>query len=147
MLKIKIYLDLGGRHTNLNGTKLHRTKYTIRERERESMSAIFFLRYLSQKNKNLYLHKNLWTNISFFLSFFFLFFFFFFFFGFLGPHSKHMEGPRLGVQSELWSLAYTTVTPTQESEPHLQPTPQLMATPDPLTNEQGQGSNPQPHGS
>ena len=32
------------------------------------------------------------------------------------------------------------------SEPRLRPTPQLMATPDPYT-EQGQGSNPQPHGS
>ena len=33
------------------------------------------------------------------------------------------------------------------SELHLQPTPQLMATPDPWPTEQGQGSNPQPHGS
>ena len=33
------------------------------------------------------------------------------------------------------------------SEPRLQPTPQLMATPDPQPTEQGQGSNPQPHGS
>ena len=33
------------------------------------------------------------------------------------------------------------------SEPSLQPTPQLTATPDPQPTEQGQGSNPQPHGS
>ena len=33
------------------------------------------------------------------------------------------------------------------SEPHLQPTPQLMATPAPQPTERGQGSNPQPHGS
>ena len=33
------------------------------------------------------------------------------------------------------------------SEPSLQPTPQLLATPDPYPTEQGQGSNPQPHGS
>ena len=33
------------------------------------------------------------------------------------------------------------------SEPHLQPTPQLMATPDREPTEQGQGPNPQPHGS
>ena len=33
------------------------------------------------------------------------------------------------------------------SEPCLQPTPQLMATPDHQTTEQGQGSNPQHHGS
>ena len=33
------------------------------------------------------------------------------------------------------------------SEPHLQPTPQLMAMLDPQPTEQGQGWNPQPRGS
>ena len=33
------------------------------------------------------------------------------------------------------------------SEPHLRPTPQLTAKPDPWPTERGQGSNPQPHGS
>ena len=33
------------------------------------------------------------------------------------------------------------------SEPHLQPTPQLTAMPHPKPTEQGQGWNPQPHGS
>ena len=33
------------------------------------------------------------------------------------------------------------------SEPWLQPTPQLMATPDPQPTEKCQGLNPQPHGS
>ena len=33
------------------------------------------------------------------------------------------------------------------SEPGLRPAPQLTAMPDPLPTEQGQGSNPQPHGS
>ena len=33
------------------------------------------------------------------------------------------------------------------SEPRLWPTPQLLAMPDPQPTEQGQGSNPQPHGS
>ena len=33
------------------------------------------------------------------------------------------------------------------SEPRLQPAPQLMATLDPQPTEQGQESNPQPHGS
>ena len=33
------------------------------------------------------------------------------------------------------------------SQPHLRPTPQLMATPDPLPTEPGQGSNLCPHGS
>ena len=32
------------------------------------------------------------------------------------------------------------------SEPHLRPTPQLMATLDPRATERGQGSNPHPHG-
>ena len=32
-------------------------------------------------------------------------------------------------------------------KPHLQPTPQLMATPDPQPTEQGQGSNLKPHDS
>ena len=30
-------------------------------------------------------------------------------------------------------------------EPHLQPTPQLVATPNPEPTELGQGSNPHPH--
>ena len=38
----------------------------------------------------------------------------FFFFCFLGPHPRHMEVPRLGVQSELELLAYTTVTATRD---------------------------------
>ena len=33
-----------------------------------------------------------------------------FFFAFLGPHPGHMEVPRLGVESELQLLAYTTAT-------------------------------------
>ena len=40
-----------------------------------------------------------------------------------------MEIPRLGVKSELQLLAYTTATAMRE--PCLQPTPQLMAMPDP----------------
>ena len=34
----------------------------------------------------------------------------FFFFFLLGLHPWHMEGSRLGVQSELYLLAYTTAT-------------------------------------
>ena len=33
------------------------------------------------------------------------------------------------------------------SEPHLRPTPQITAIPNPQPTELGQGSNPQPHGS
>ena len=39
---------------------------------------------------------------------FFLFFLFFFFF--LGPHSRHMEVPRLGAALQLQLPAYTTAT-------------------------------------
>ena len=37
---------------------------------------------------------------------------FFFFWSFLGPHRPHMEVPRLGVESELQLLTYTTATAT-----------------------------------
>ena len=57
--------------------------------------------------------------------------FFFFFFCFLGLHPQHMEVARLGVKSELQLPAYTTATATTGSEPHLWPTPQLMAPLDP----------------
>ena len=40
---------------------------------------------------------------------------FFFFFVFLGLHSRHMEGPRLGVESDLQPPAYTTATATPDS--------------------------------
>ena len=66
---------------------------------------------------------------------------------FFRPHLQHMEVPRLGVKSELQLLAYSTATATVESEPHLQPTPQLMATLDPWPTEWSQGSNPHPYGS
>ena len=36
----------------------------------------------------------------------------FFFFFFLWPHLQHSEVPRLGVESELQLLAYTTATGT-----------------------------------
>ena len=38
----------------------------------------------------------------------------------LGPHLWQMEVPRLGVQSQLQLLTYTTGRATGESEPHLQ---------------------------
>ena len=41
---------------------------------------------------------------------FFVFFFMFLFFS--GPHSQHMEVPRLGVASELQLLDYSTATAT-----------------------------------
>ena len=71
-------------------------------------------------------------------------FIYFWSFVFLGLHPRHMEVPRLEVESELLVQAYATAT----------------ATPDPsrvcdlhhssqqhhiLNPEQGQGLNPQPH--
>ena len=53
---------------------------------------------------------------------------------FLGPHPRHMEVPRLGVKSELHLLAYTTATAILDSEPHLQPTPQLTGNAGSLTH-------------
>ena len=41
-------------------------------------------------------------------TFYFIYLFIFVFLPFLGPLSRHMEVPRLGVQSELWLLAHTT---------------------------------------
>jgi len=76
----------------------------------------------------------------------FLFLFFILSVCFLGLHSRHMEVPRLRVESELQLLAYTTakVTPdpscifslhhshsNPRSKLHLQPTPQLTAMLDP----------------
>ena len=52
-------------------------------------------------------------------------FFFSLSFVFLGPHPRHMEVPRLGVESELQLPAYATATAMP-----LCPTPQLMATSD-----------------
>ena len=42
-------------------------------------------------------------------------FFYYIFFVFLSPHPQHMEVPRLGVQSELYLLAYTTATTMPDS--------------------------------
>jgi len=50
---------------------------------------------------------------------------------FLGPHVHHMEVPRLGAELELQLPAYATANSNVGSEPHLPPTPQLTAAPDP----------------
>ena len=39
---------------------------------------------------------------------------FFLFFGFLGPHPRHVEVPRLGVKLELYLLAFATATAMQD---------------------------------
>ena len=71
-----------------------------------------------------------------------LFLFFSFSFVFLGLHPRHMEVPRLGVESELQPLAYASHSyGNAGSKPCL-----FMATSDPYPTEQGQGSNVCPHG-
>ena len=70
--------------------------------------------------------------ISFFL--FFFFFFCLFSFVFLGLYPQHMNVPRLGVDSELQLLVYTTAIAMPESEMCLRSVPELT--------EQGQGSEP-----
>ena len=52
--------------------------------------------------------------ILFYLFIYLFFFLFFFFFCFVGPPLRHMEVPRLGVQSEPPLLAYTTATATPD---------------------------------
>ena len=62
---------------------------------------------------------------------------------FLGPDLQQREVPRW---EQLQSPANTRAAATQNPK-RLPPTPQLTATPDPEPTEQGQGLNPQPHGS
>ena len=54
-----------------------------------------------------------WCDIRVAFLFFFCFVFIFIF-CFLGLHPQHMEVPRLGVQLELWPLAYARVTAMQD---------------------------------
>ena len=58
-----------------------------------------------------------------------------------------MEVPRLGDLIVAVAADLRQSHSNAGSEPRLQPTPQLTAMLDPQPTEQGQGSNPQPHGS
>ena len=49
------------------------------------------------------------------------------------------EYSQVNIESELYSLPYTTATANARTQPHRQPTPQLMANPDPQPIERGQG--------
>ena len=71
----------------------------------------------------------------------------FFFWSFSGPHPRHMEVPRLGVESELQLPAYTTATARSDLSfvfdlCHSSRQHWIL---NPLS--EAQGSNPQPHGS
>ena len=65
-----------------------------------------------------------------------------FFFFSLGLHLWHMEVPGLRLESELELLAYTTAMPypSPVCDPH------HSARQCQIFNQQGQGSNPGPHG-
>ena len=64
--------------------------------------------------------KDLSPSLSFFFSFFFL-----------GPYPRHMEIPRLGVESELQLSPYSTATAMQDPSQHLRSAPQFTTTLDP----------------
>ena len=54
-------------------------------------------------------------------------------------------GPRLGVKFRAAAAGLHHSYSNARSKPHLWPTAQLMASPDPQPTEQGQGWNPHPH--
>ena len=78
-------------------------------------------------------------------------FFFFFFFSVFLPFSRVTPAAHGGSQARgLIGVVAASLHQSHSnarSEPLLRPTPQLMAMPDPQPTEQGQGSNPKPHGS
>ena len=59
----------------------------------------------------------LYSKVTQYIHILFLSFFLSFFFFFLGPHPRHMEVPRLGVESELQLPAYATATATATPDP------------------------------
>ena len=71
---------------------------------------------------------------------------FFFFLSFLGLHLLHMEAPRLGGRIGAAAASLHHSHSNTVSKLHLWPTLELAETPDPWPTEQGQGSNPRPHG-
>ena len=68
-----------------------------------------------------------------------------FFFFFYGPHPRHMEVPRLGVESELQMPAYTVGTAKQDPSHVCDLHHSLLQTPDIQCTERDQGRNPHPH--
>ena len=75
------------------------------------------------------------------------FFFFFVFLPFLGLLPAAYGGSQVRDPIGAAATGLRQSHSNSGSELQLQHTPQLMATPDPQPTEQGQGLNPQPHGS
>ena len=73
-----------------------------------------------------------------------LFYFILLYFVFLGPHLRHMEVPRLGVESELQLLATATAMPDQSHICYVTYTTAHSHAGSQPTK-QGQGSNRSPH--
>ena len=74
----------------------------------------FLLSQLDIISKKSFFHS---ISSSYYLQQHFVYDLFIYLFCVLGPQPQHMEVPRLGVQSELWLLAYTTATVTQDPSP------------------------------
>ena len=89
-------------------------------------------------------NSELWLTLPFIMLCFL--FRFFVFFCFLGPHLRHIEVPRLGVELEPQLLAYVTATvmPDLSRVCYLHHSSQQCQNPQP--SEGGQGSNLHPHG-
>ena len=87
-----------------------------------------------------------WQPLSPFLGFFvFIFVFYLFAFSRAALTAHGGSQARGLIRAVATSLHHSHSN--ARSELRLQPTPQLTAMPDPQPTEQGQGSNPQPHGS
>ena len=64
----------------------------------------------------------------------------------LGLHLQHTEVPQARGLIGAVAAGLHHSHSNARYKPHLRPTPQLRAMPDPYRIEQGQGSNPYPHG-
>ena len=80
------------------------------------------------------------------LSFFFFLFFLFFFGLFRATPTVNRSSQARGLIRAV-ATGLNQSHSNAKSKPHLRPTPQLMATPDPQPTERDQGLNPQPCGS
>ena len=77
----------------------------------------------------------------------YLFIYLFWFFGFSGAAPAAHGGSQVRGRIEAVAAGLPQSHSKVGSEPPPQPTLQPTATPDPQPTEQGQGLNPQPHGS
>ena len=87
-----------------------RSIYQDVKRHMEVLST--FLNHLQMTEKLTQFYGTICPPIrNYYYLFIYLFIFFVYF---LGPHMQHVEVPRLGVQSELQLMAYTTATAKQD---------------------------------